>query len=136
LVPLLDFLPCAPIEYVPHWLYEFLAGPQLPDDNGRARFAPYALRKVEASLLSHCAPDEVVVAHPKYAPFFIREDTRIIGINTMDPVGLGPVTMMFTNGRFFTPLAEAEFMRFLTGLHQARMRRNSHAKIVVGGPGS
>jgi radical SAM superfamily enzyme YgiQ (UPF0313 family) len=44
--------------------------------------------------------------------------------------------MMFTNGRFFTPLAEAEFMRFMTGLHQARMMRNSRAKIVVGGPGS
>jgi radical SAM superfamily enzyme YgiQ (UPF0313 family) len=78
----------------------------------------------------------VVVAHPKYAHLFIREDTRIIGIYTMDPVGLGPVTMMFTNGRFFTPLVEAEFIRFTSKLHQARMMGNPHAKIVVGGPGS
>jgi radical SAM superfamily enzyme YgiQ (UPF0313 family) len=81
-------------------------------------------------------PDEVVVADPKYAHLFIREDTRIIGIHTMDPVGLGPVTMMFTNGRFFTPLVEAEFRKFTSKLHQARMMRNPHAKIVVGGPGS
>ena len=117
-------------------LYEFLAGPPLPHDNGRARFAPYALRKVEATLLTRYGPDEVVVAHPKYAHLFIREDTRIIGVNTMDPMGLGPVTMMFTNGRFFTSLAEAEFTRFIPKLHQARMLRNADAKIVVGGPGS
>ena len=129
-------MPCAPTQYVPHWLYEFLAGPPLPNDNGRARFAPYALRKVEASLLTRYGPDEVVVAHPKYAHLFIGEDTRIIGVHTMDPVGLGPVTMMFTNGRFFTPLAEAEFTRFVPELHHARMLRNPHAKIVVGGPGS
>lgn len=134
--PLLDFVTCAPTQYVPHWLYEFLAGPQLPHDNGRARFAPYGLRKVEAALLTRCGPDEVVVAHPKYAHLFVREDTRIIGINTMDPVGLGPVTMMFTNGRHFTSLVEAEFRRFVSKLHQARMLRSPHAKIVVGGPGS
>jgi radical SAM superfamily enzyme YgiQ (UPF0313 family) len=78
----------------------------------------------------------VVVAHPKYAHLLIREDTRIIGIHTMDPVGLGPVTMMFTNGRFFTPLVVAEFTSFISKLHQACVMRNPHAKIVVGGPGS
>ncbi len=113
-----------------------VASPQLPHDNGRARFAPYALRKVEAALLSRYGSDEVVVAHPNYAHLFIRDDTRIIGIDTMDPVGLGPVTMMFTSGRVFTPLVETEFTRFTSQLHQTRMLRNPRAKIVVGGPGS
>jgi radical SAM superfamily enzyme YgiQ (UPF0313 family) len=54
----------------------------------------------------------------------------------MDPAGLGPVTVMFTNGRFFTPLVEPEFTRFVLKLHQARMMRSPRAKLVVGGPGS
>jgi radical SAM superfamily enzyme YgiQ (UPF0313 family) len=134
--PLLDFLPCAPTRFVPTWLYEFLAGPQLPHDNGRAVFAPYAIRKVEASLLSRYGPDEVVVAHPEYAHLFIRDDTEIIGIHTMDPAGLGPVTMMFANGGSFTSIEQNIFTKFVSNLHRERMIRNPHTKIVIGGAGS
>jgi len=98
-LPLLDFVPCAPTKYVPTWLYEFLAGPEHPHYNGRAQLAPYALRKLEAALLTRYGPNEVVVAHPEYAHLFIGEDTKILGVHTMDPAGLGPVTMMSTNGR-------------------------------------
>ena len=134
--PLLDFLPCAPVNYVPVWLYGYLAGPTIPQEDGRARIAPYALRKIEAALLARYDSSEVVVAHPDYAHLFIDEDTRIIGVHTMDPVGLGPVTMMFTNGRTFTSLSELIFAKFMARLHLERMRRNRHAKIVVGGAGS
>jgi radical SAM superfamily enzyme YgiQ (UPF0313 family) len=134
--PLLDFITCAPTRYVPTWLYEFLAGRQLPHYNGRARLAPYALRKVEAGLLARYGPNEVVVAHPQYAHLFIRDDTKIVGVHTMDPVGLGPVTMMFTNGRTFTSIEENTFSKFMSKLHRERLARNSHAKIIVGGPGS
>ena len=134
--PLLDFVPCAPTTFVPTWLYEFLAGPQLQHDNGRATLAPYALRKVEASLLSRYNGEEVVVAHPEYAHLFIRDDTKIVGVHAMDPVGLAPVTMMFTNGRTFTSIEENVFSKFMRKLHRERVARNSHTKIIVGGPGS
>jgi radical SAM superfamily enzyme YgiQ (UPF0313 family) len=121
---------------VPTWLYEFLAGPELPHVNGRAVFAPYAVRKVEASLLSRYSANEIVVAHPKYAHLFIRGDTDIVGVHSMDPAGLGPVTMMFTNGRVFTSIQESIFTKFMSKLHSERIARNPHTKIVVGGPGS
>ena len=54
----------------------------------------------------------------------------------MDPAGLGPVTMMFTNGRTFTSIEENVFSKFMSKLHRERVARNSHAKIIVGGPGS
>ncbi len=133
---MLDFVTCTPTKFVPRWLYEFLAGPQLPNDNGRATLAPYALRKVEASLLSRYSREEVVVAQPEYAHLFIRDDTEIVGVHTMDPAGLGPVTMMFTNGRTFTSIEENVFSKFMSKLHRERVARNSHAKIIVGGPGS
>jgi radical SAM superfamily enzyme YgiQ (UPF0313 family) len=64
------------------------------------------------------------------------EDTKIVGVYTMDPAGLGPVTMMFTNGRTFTSIEENVFTKFVSKLHRERLARNPHAKIVVGGPGS
>ena len=134
--PLLDFLACAPVNYVPVWLYGYLAGPTIPQDDGRAKLAPYALRKIEAPLLARYDSTEVVVAHPDYAHLLIDEDTRIIGVHTMDPAGLGPVTMMFTNGRVLTSLSELIFTRFIAKLHRERMGRNRRARIIVGGAGS
>lgn len=134
--PLLDFLPCAPHKYVPSWLYNFLAGPLPLHDNGRARLAPYALRKVEAALLAKYGSEDIVVAHPDYAHLFLNEDTRAIGVHTMDPAGLGPVTMMFTNGRTLTSLEENIFASFVSKLDAERRLRSPKAKLIVGGPGS
>ncbi len=103
---LLDFLPCAPSNRLTEFLFPFLRGPRIPNDNGRAVQAPYALRKIEAALLQEFTEEEVVVAHPDYVDRFIDERTKIIGVHTMDPIGLGPVTMMYTNGRTATSLVE------------------------------
>lgn len=134
--PLLDFIPCAPSTFVPNWLYSYLAGPPVPHDNGRARLAPYALRKVEAALLTKYDANDVVVAAPEYAHLFIGRDTRIVGVHTMDPAGLGPVSMMFTNGRTFTSVQENMFVPFMSKLGRERDQRNADTKIIVGGPGT
>ena len=54
--PLLDFLPCAPTKIVPEVVYSFLKGRRTPDDNGRAMFAPYALRTPIATIGHKPAP--------------------------------------------------------------------------------
>lgn len=131
--PLLDFFPCAPTRFVPNWLYVYLAGPVVAHDKERATLAPYALRKVEAALLRKYDTNDVVVAAPEYAHLFIGEDTRIVGVHTMDPAGLGPVSMMFTNGRTFTSIQENAFVRFMSKLDRERDRRNPRTKITVGG---
>ncbi len=132
----LEYIPCAPTRYVPVWFWQYLAGGRGPHHDGRAVRAPYALRKVEAALLTKYSPNEVVVAHPDYAHHFIREDTEIVGVHTMDPFGLGPLTMLFTNGRSLTSIVESVFRKFMTRLHLEKMKRKPRAKIIVGGPGT
>ena len=49
-VPLLDFLASAPTSVLPERIYDFLKGPPPPSLDGRAVLAPYATRKLEASV--------------------------------------------------------------------------------------
>src|SRR5208282_4989984 len=85
--PLLDFLPSAPSGFVPEFLYNFLKGKRTPDNNGRAVLAPYALRKLESALLARTGSEDVVIAHEDFATSFIKDDTEIVGVYTMDPLG-------------------------------------------------
>ncbi|KAA0007887.1 MAG: radical SAM protein, partial [Thermoplasmata archaeon] len=63
-IPLLDFLPCAPTENIPKFIYKIL-DTQLPDKDGELIQAPYAIRKVESALLNDgFKREDVVVAHP------------------------------------------------------------------------
>ncbi|KAA0016210.1 MAG: B12-binding domain-containing radical SAM protein [Thermoplasmata archaeon] len=131
-IPLLDFLPCAPVEKLPKSLYKLL-DTQLPDKNGRLLFAPYAIRKVEAALVhSGFKREEIVVAHPKKVEQFIDGKTTIVGINTMDPYGLGPVTLMFTEGGKYTSYSEYMFISLVKRLRDFRKRKRYKFKIVIG----
>lgn len=133
--PLLDFLPCAPSGLVPRVLWEFLRGKSPPADHGQASVAPYSLRKLESALLARHSPDEVVVAHDDYLEEAIKDDTEVIGVNTMDPLGLGPLTMSYS--MLFSdaskPWVRVEFESLMARLNRARAGKK--AKLVVGGPG-
>ncbi len=132
-IPLLDFLPCAPVERVPKSIYRIL-DTQLPDDHGKLTFAPYAIRKVEAALLADgYKRSDLVVAHPKKLEMFIDEKTTIVGVNTMDPYGMGPVTMMFTNGGKLTSYSKYKFTSLIRRLRDYREKKRYKFKIVVGG---
>lgn len=132
-IPLLDFLPCAPVEKVPRIVYKFL-DMQLPEKDGRLIFAPYAIRKVEAALLRDgFKKREIVVAHPRKIESFIDEKTTIVGINTMDPFGLGPVTLMFTERGRLTSYSKLLFTSLVERLKRYRERKGYKFKIVVGG---
>jgi hypothetical protein len=95
--PLLDFMPCAPSNVLPEMVYSFLRGspsPALPD--GRAKYAPYSIRKLEAALLLKFPRKDVVVAHEDHLQNFVDDDTSVIGVSTMDPLGAGPLTMSYS----------------------------------------
>jgi hypothetical protein len=86
-------------QVTPKLLFDFICNP-IGQVNGRASYAPYGLRKVEASLLRDgYSRDDVVVAHPDYVDKFIGPETEFVGTYEMDPLGMGPVTMTFTYGR-------------------------------------
>jgi radical SAM superfamily enzyme YgiQ (UPF0313 family) len=133
--PLLDFLPSAPTEFLPNFIYKYLKGKPPPDINGRASLATYPLRKLEASLLQRHTSDEVVVAHEDHVEDFIDDDTELIGVTTMDPLGIAPLTMSYslffgTSGMSYV---HKEFIALMERV--SRARKGKKAKLVVGGPG-
>ncbi|MCL5680036.1 MAG: B12-binding domain-containing radical SAM protein [Candidatus Marsarchaeota archaeon] len=134
--PLLEFLPSAPVQAVPNSVYYFLKGKSYkPDRDGRSTVTTYALRKLEAALLQRYPRKDVVVAHEDQLSKFIRGDTEIIAVNTMDPLGLGPLTMSYfalmgaDKGAWVTK----EWHRLIEKINIAR--KGTNAKLVVGGPG-
>ncbi|WP_229657406.1 B12-binding domain-containing radical SAM protein [Thermogymnomonas acidicola] len=134
--PLLDFLPCAPGNAVPASIYRFLKGPAPPaKPNGEAVYAPYAIRKLEASLLRKFKREEVVVAHEDYLQNFIKDDTEIIAVSTMDPLGLGPTTMSYYAlfGGELNAWVKKEWDALMAKINA--IRQGKKAKLVVGGPG-
>ena len=134
--PLLDFLPSAPSRGVPEAIYKFLKGPApraLP--NGELKYAPYALRKLEASLLRGFRREEVVVAHEDFLQNFISDDTEIVGISTMDPLGTGPTTMSYyaLMGGEMMAWVRKDWDRLLANVNA--VMKGKKAKLLVGGPG-
>ena len=132
-VPLATFFSCIPTD---HWhsrlVYRILADPPRLDASGHPIRAPYGLRKVEASLVQAWGRDEVVVADPKRLESYITDDTEIVGLHSMDPLGLGPVSMSFTMGGTLTPYTKAMFL----DLVRRAQRRGRRYKVVLGGPGA
>src|SRR2546428_13474933 len=92
-IPLLPFFSCAPAEKVPRFVFDLLA-PSVRHHNGVAEKAPYGLRKLESPLLRNYGADEGGVAPPDHVSKFVDDKTSIIGISTIDPMGLGPLSMM------------------------------------------
>jgi len=134
--PLLDFLPCAPGDKIPGKVYRFLKGPApavLPD--GETKYAPYAIRKIEAALLRDNPKKDVAVAHEDYLSNFITDDTEIIGVSTMDPLGIGPTTMSYAAlfGGDLDSWVRREWDSLIERINIAR--KGKKAKLVIGGPG-
>ncbi len=134
--PLLDFLPCAPAHLVPKQVYKFLKGPLGPTyPNGELKHAPYSVRKIEAALLTKNKREDVAVPRDDYLQNFIKDDTEVIAISTMDPLGIGPVTMSYYAlfGGALDPWVRLEWDQLLTKIN--KLREGKKAKLLVGGPG-
>jgi radical SAM superfamily enzyme YgiQ (UPF0313 family) len=133
--PLLDFLPCVPTSIIPSPFYRYLKGKPPPAVDGRASRSCYPIRKIEAALLKENTEDEVVVPHDDHIEEFIGPETEVIGINTMDPFGIGPLTMSFPI--FFGienhPYVTREFEALAARINRARA--GTKAKLLLGGPG-
>jgi len=134
--PLLDFLPCAPVQKIPPSIYKFLRGPPLGSNpDGQPIYAPYAVRKIEASLLRDNRTKDVYVAGETSIEAAIKDDTEVIGVSTMDPLGLGPTTMSYYVLFGGDPYAwvRKEWEALIARINAAR--KGKKAKLLVGGPG-
>lgn len=132
----LGFGLCLPYRLVPSFIeYRILAPPIPIERGGRARFAPYQLAKVEASLLSFgFSRDDVAIVPPEHIDRVIDSDTHVVGIHVLDPQGLAPVswTLRVLTGGGKT-CTQYEFEMFMERVK--RLKERYRFKVVVGGPG-
>jgi radical SAM superfamily enzyme YgiQ (UPF0313 family) len=128
----IGFAACFP-RVLPKWLYTRLFCPTQPSRNGIVKFAPCGLRKIEASLVKSGIPaKDIAVAHPDRLHEVIDSSTRVIGITTSDPMGLGPASSTFSS----LLSKEAYTAFFFRTLVTSPAIRTSNAKVIVGGPGA
>jgi hypothetical protein len=86
------------------------------NEDGTAKFAPYGLRKVETVLEEEFGEKNIATVHPKNLHKFIGPKTKVVGISTMDPLGLGFVSRTYTSilGLNGKPTNLAEFQDLLS----------------------
>jgi len=110
-IPLATFFSCLTSDFwTSRVAFRALANPPKLGEDGLPLRAPYGLRKIEAALVQAVGRSNVVVADPRTLDRHIGPDTEIVGIHTMDPLGLGPVSMTFTYGGLYTPYTKAMFL--------------------------
>ena len=91
---LYGFIACGPYEVLPEWVFDKVFCPPVETDpnTGEAKVAQVGLRRVESALLQGYKRDEIMTVNPDYIEKSIGTDTKIVGINVMDPLGMAPVT--------------------------------------------
>ncbi len=119
----------------PKWILRKVLYPPIPrTQDGRAKVAPYGLRKVEAILRENgFSEDDVAVVHPSDLAKFIGPETKAVGISSMDPTGMGYVSKTYSSlvggGQ---PMNAVEFK----ALVKNEAIQKYKPKVVVGGFGS
>jgi len=102
--------------------------------DGTAKRTIYGLRKVESMLIDKFGEENVVVSHYDDLHRFIGKKTKVVGISTMDPMGLAYVSTTYNSliGFGGESLNAYEFERLVTHPSIQKYR----PKVVVGGQGS
>jgi len=128
----LGFSTCSPKGIMPDWLYFAAFAPPVPRTNGRAVYADFGLRILEASLLEDSFDRaEVAIVHPRDMSKMVGPDTRIVGIGAHDPLGINPPTSTFVDMvRTGPPYNRIKFLELLKNLSQRDVN------VVVGGKGA
>lgn len=121
-----------PLSYVRKTLYPH----RQKRADGQASYAPYGLRKVESMLLEGgFSQDDIAVAYPEDLDKFIGPETKVVGISSMDPTGMGYVSKTYSSivggGE---PMNRIEFRKLV--MHPAIKKYKHSLKLIVGGYGS
>ncbi len=128
----IGFAACFP-RVLPKWLYTRLFCPSQPRREGRAVYAPAGLRKIEASLIASGIPhEEVAICHPDRLATMVDSDTKVVGVTSSDPMGVGPASSTFSS-----LLDKESYTRyFFRRLMEDLSAKATNAMIIVGGPGA
>ncbi len=131
----LGFSACIPRGLVPDKFYFSLFCPSVPvNKDGSSKYAPCGIRKTEALLLNNgFNREDIIVAHPDYLDQVVGENTKVLGINETDPLGMGPATSTFTQ---MFRLGEAYMATKFKEILDHPVVQKYKPKIIVGGPGA
>ncbi|MEM0072671.1 MAG: radical SAM protein [Metallosphaera sp.] len=132
----LGYVACMPSRLVPRLFMDKFFTPPIKevDKEGKALYAPYSLRKIEASLVTNGITD-VAVIQPERLEKVVSDKTKVIGVSVHDPLGLDPVTfklsLLFGGGKswleqFFEELGDVI----------SRLKKRYNFKVIAGGPGA
>jgi radical SAM superfamily enzyme YgiQ (UPF0313 family) len=102
--------------------------------DGTAKRTIYGLRKIESMLIEEFGEKNVVVTHYDNLHKFVGKKTKVVGISTMDPMGLAYVSTTYNSliGFGGEALNAYEFKRLVTHPVIQKYR----PKVIVGGQGS
>jgi radical SAM superfamily enzyme YgiQ (UPF0313 family) len=128
----LGFGTCAPPNFIPEWVYSYLFFPRMKTCKGVPSAAPYGLRKIEAQLLGEGFDVSTVDSEQMEK---LVDKTRVVGIYTMDPFGLGPASSTLAAILKKEPYL-AKYFKLLVSNPRIKEARKNGLKVIVGGPGA
>jgi radical SAM superfamily enzyme YgiQ (UPF0313 family) len=131
---LYGFIACGPYEVLPEWVFDKVFCPAVETDpiTGEAKVAQVGLRRIEAALHQGYKKDEVFVANPEHLKKSIGPDTKVVGINVMDPLGMAPVTTTMAPEKL--SYVAMKFKRMCADIIQ--LKKKYDFKVAVGGNGA
>ena len=91
---LYGFIACGPYELIPEVVFDKLFCPSVETDKntGEVKVAQCGLRRIEAALLKEYDRSDIFLANPTMLEKCIGPETKVVGLNVMDPLGMAPVT--------------------------------------------
>ncbi|MFX1540034.1 MAG: B12-binding domain-containing radical SAM protein [Promethearchaeota archaeon] len=133
--PFIAFAGGFPGRLFPKFLLRALYKPDPPNADHSAPFAPYGLRKIEATLLENGFDEnDVITVHPNRIKHVMGSKTKVVGVSSMDPLGMAYVSLTYTSLTGLGGIAA-------TGLEFWRLMQNPAFKKyqtprILGGAGS
>jgi radical SAM superfamily enzyme YgiQ (UPF0313 family) len=120
---------------MPLWTSRTYLFPPPPVENCRSKFAPYGLRKIEASLLDGgFSEEDIITVIPDDLNKVIGPNTKVIGISSMDPLGLAYVS--FTYSTFLGWGELPENLHAFQKIFRTKALKKYKPKVIVGGAGA
>ena len=131
---LYGFIACGPYEVLPEWVFDKVFCPAVETDpiTGEAKVAQVGLRRVESALHQGYDKKDVFVANPEHLAKSIGPDTKVVGINVMDPLGMAPVTTTMAPEKL--SYVAMKFKKMCAEIIQ--LKKKYDFKVAVGGNGA
>ena len=127
----IGFAACFP-KVLPRWLYTRLFCPPQHASAEDRLAIPAGLRRIESALIDNgFSRDDVSIVYPTRIDRVVDESTKVIGVSTSDPLGLGPASSTFSSLIRREPYTAHFFRELMT----SRAASSGRAKVIVGGPG-